>query len=335
MVLQFNYDSRYTLGVDMGASHITIVIMKLNGEILARKTKNLDVIGQPHDAIEMIRTMIVDITTKQNVNLTDLLGIGFTVPAPLIDAKTGEFLTYYMPAWAGIRPADLLRQLLGVSIYVENDANAAAVAEKYWGSGRGYEDMAYIKLGTGVGSGLIINNEIYRGVSGNAGEIGHTTIEASGRLCRCGNHGCIESYVGIPGILRDARVGLANDKIWKNQLDKLRMENVIATAKEGNQACQQVISKAGRYMGIGIANLINLFNPGLVVMGGELIGAGDLFMNSVLTSLRERTIPFDDHREKLVLGELGAEAVAIGAATLVMENAFNEINLYQTLRKKN
>jgi predicted NBD/HSP70 family sugar kinase len=223
--------------------------------------------------------------------------------------------------------------MVDIPIYVENDANAAAVAEKYWGSGRGVEDMAYIKLGTGVGSGLILRNEIYRGVSGNAGEIGHTTIEASGRLCRCGNHGCIESYVGIPGILRDAREGLKTDKTWKNQLDKLRLENVIAIAREGNQACQQVLSKAGRYMGIGIANLINLFNPGLVVIGGELIAAGDLFMNSVLASLRERTIPFDIHREKLVLGELGAEAVAIGAATLVMENAFNETNLYQTLRK--
>jgi len=335
MVLQFNYDNRYTLGVDMGASHLTVVIMKLNGDIVARQNKVMDVISQPHDSIEMIRTMLHEIMDQNHISFEDLLGIGLTVPAPLISAKTGEFLTYYMPAWAGIHPAELLRQMVDIPVYVENDANAAAMAEKYWGSGRGYEEMAYIKLGTGVGAGLIIRNEIYRGVSGNAGEIGHTTIEASGQLCRCGNHGCIESYVGIPGILRDAREGLAHDPEWKGRLNKLNLEMVLSTAREGNQACLQVISKAGRYTGIGIANLINLFNPGLVVIGGELIAAGDMFMNSVLASLRERTIPFDIHREKLVLGELGAEAVAIGAATLVMENAFSETNLYQTLRKKN
>ena len=96
-------------------------------------------------------------------------------------------------------------------IYMENDANAGAIAEKWWGIGRGYDSLAYVKIGTGVGSGLVINNEIYRGYSGSAGEIGHTTIETNGRLCRCGNHGCLESYVGLPGILMDAREGLAND----------------------------------------------------------------------------------------------------------------------------
>jgi glucokinase-like ROK family protein len=334
VVLEFNYNARYTLGVDMGATHITVIIMKLNGQVIARKNRNVDVIHQPYLSLDSILEMIASILDERHLTYEDLLGVALTVPAPLIDEQTGEFLTYYMPAWAGILPVNYLRQTINLPIYVENDANSASLAEKYWGIGRGYDNLAYIKLGTGVGAGLIIDNEIYRGVNGNAGEIGHTTIEASGRLCRCGNHGCIESYVGIPGLLRDVREGLRNDPNWQSNLDALKIDQIIDAANNGNEVCTQVIAKAGKYMGIGIANLVNLFNPGLVVIGGELTAAGDLFLNSVLSSIRERSIPFGIHREKLVLGELGSDAVAVGAATLVMLNAFNEVNLYQTLGKK-
>ena len=334
VVLEFNYDARYTLGVDMGATHITVIIMKLNGDVIYRSTRNVDVIHEPIPSLDVILEMIQAALADCRLTYDDLLGVGFTVPAPLINENTGEFLTYYMPDWAGIFPVNYLRKNIDMPIYVENDANSAALAEKHWGSGRGYDNLAYIKLGTGVGSGLIIDNEIYRGVNGNAGEIGHTTIEAAGRLCRCGNHGCIESYVGIPGLLRDVREGLMKVPAWQNKLENLEIEQIIESAQSGNEVCVQVIDKAGKYLGIGIANLVNLFNPGLVVIGGELTAAGKLFLDPMQASIRERSIPFGIHREKLVLGELGADAVAIGAATLVMMNAFNEVNLYQTLRKK-
>ena len=249
--------------------------------------------------------MIFQAIRKSYVYEDDILGIGLTIPAPLNNAEKGTFLTYYMPAWKGIRPAEEIGKTFHMPVYIENDANAGAIAEKWWGSGRGYDSLAYVKLGTGVGSGLVINNEIYRGYSGSAGEIGHTTIETNGRVCRCGNHGCLESYVGLPGILMDAREGLANDPDWKDRLEHLDLDMIIKAAKEGNEVCRKIIKNAGRYLGIGMANLVNLANPGLLILGGGLIDAGELLMKEVRSSLRERTIPFESHIEKLNIGRVG------------------------------
>ncbi len=333
VVLEFNYDARSILGVDMGASHITAVLMNLNGKIRSRMTRSVDVVNNPQEALSVLRSMIFQIMSQNAAHQVDLLGVGYTIPAPLTNPETGEFLTYYMPAWTGIRPVEEMQKIISAPVYMENDANAAAMAENWWGSGRGFSNMAYIKIGTGVGSGLIMDNEIYRGYSGNAGEIGHTTIEATGRICRCGNKGCMEAYVGKSGFMKDARRALADDPRWKDNIDALKLSDVISEAQHGNEACKEVISISGKYLGIGIANLINLFNPAIVILGGDLTEAGPLLMDSVQTSLRERSMPFESHIDKLILGELGGDAVAIGAATFVLQTAFNETNLYQTLRR--
>lgn len=334
IVLEFNYDARLVLGVDLGATHITSVLMNLKGRVLDRRFQRMDVINSPLEAFQAVRSMLHQSIHREGVHVEDILGLGFTVPAPLNDEQEGTFITYYMPEWNGIHLMQEISKFTKLPIYIENDANAAAIGEKWWGSGRGYDSLAYIKVGTGVGSGLVINNSIYRGFSGSAGEIGHTTIETDGRHCRCGNHGCLESYVGLPGILMDAREGLAADPAWQGRLDQLTVEQIIAAARDGNAVCRQIIKKAGRYLGIGMANMINLVNPGLLILGGDLTEAGDLLMDEVQSSLRERTIQFDSHHEKIALGELGDNAVAIGAATLVIQKAFSAANLYATLQRK-
>ncbi len=334
ILLEFNYNARFVMGIDLGSTHIIAILMNLEGKIAARQQRRMDVIGHPVEALEAVVSMIFQVTRQADIHEEDILGIGLTIPAPLSDENGGTFLTYYMPAWKGIRPAEEIGKSVHVPIYMENDANAGAIAEKWWGIGKGYESLAYIKIGTGVGSGLVINNEIYRGYSGSAGEIGHTTIETNGRLCRCGNHGCMESYVGLPGILMDAREGLANDPSWKDRLDTLTLEMIIQAARDGNEVCLRLIHNAGRYLGVGIANLINLVNPGLIILGGDLTDAGAMLMDSVFVSMRERTIPFEYHLEKIIIGELGADAVAIGVATVVIQKAFSAANLYSTLRRK-
>ena len=334
ILLEFNNNARYVIGVDLGATHIITILMNLEGRVLASQHRRMDVIGQPKEALEAVRSMIFQATRQSNVHEADVLGVGLTIPAPLNDDPAGTFLTYYMPAWKGIRPAEEIGKSVHLPIYMENDANAGAIAEKWWGIGKGYDSLAYIKIGTGVGSGLVINNEIYRGYSGSAGEIGHTTIETNGRLCRCGNHGCMESYVGLPGILMDAREGLAGDPVWKDRLETLTLEEIIQAARGGNQVCLHLIHNAGRYLGVGIANMINLVNPGLIILGGDLTEAGDMLMDSVFASMRERTIPFESHLEKIIIGELGKDAVAIGVATVVIQKAFSSTKLYSTLRRK-
>jgi glucokinase-like ROK family protein len=334
VVLEFNYEVRKILGIDMGATHITIIIMNLKGEVSQRISYHMDVITKPAEALQVIKKSVTDIRTKSGLTGRDLLGIGFTVPAPLVNEKTGEFITHYMPAWKDIHCIQAIKDFTGIPIYFENDANAAAIAEKVWGCGLGYDNLVYIKLGTGVGSGIMIKGEVYKGFNGTAGEIGHTTIEADGRACRCGNHGCLESYIGIQGILSDARLALKDDPKWKDHLAELDVKGVVRAAREGNQECEKIISTAGWYLGIGLANIINLVNPGLLILGGDLADAGQMLLEPARRSLLERTVGFNTRTENLVIGEMGSNAVAIGAATLVILNAFQDSNIYSALQNK-
>ena len=334
VVLEFNYEVRKILGIDMGATHITIIIMNLKGEVSQRISYHMDVITKPEEALQVINKSVTDIMNKSGLTSRDLLGIGFTVPAPLVNEKTGEFITHYMPAWKDIHCIQAIQDFRGTPIYFENDANAAAIAEKVWGCGLGYDNLVYIKLGTGVGSGIMINGEVYKGFNGTAGEIGHTTIEADGRACRCGNHGCLESYIGIQGILSDARLALKGDPNWNDHLADLDVKGVVRAAREGNQECEKIISTAGWYLGIGLANIINLVNPGLLILGGDLADAGQMLLEPARRSLLERTVGFNTRTENLVIGEMGSNAVAIGAATLVILNAFQDSNIYSALQNK-
>lgn len=332
-ILQFNYDARHAIGVDMGAAHVTVVSMNLAGDVKARQSHRMDIVNLPHQTLENIVQIVKEVIAETRVPVEEILGLGLTVPAPLNTITSGTFLTHYMPSWKGISPAVELAKEFTMPIYLENDANAGALAEKWWGSAKQCDTIVFVKLGTGVGSGLIIGNEIYRGFSGTAGEIGHTTIETMGRRCRCGNHGCMESYVGLPGILMDARLGLAEDASWVGSLDNLTVQQVIDAARSGNKFCLQLIQTAGRYLGIGLANLINIMNPGMLVLGGDLAEAGDLLIEPMVASMLKRSIPFEKHMEKIVVSELGQDTVAIGAATLAIIEAFSPSNLYRTLHR--
>jgi predicted NBD/HSP70 family sugar kinase len=334
VVLEFNYDVRKILGIDMGSTHITIVLMNLKGEVSQRVSYHMDVLARPEDVLKEINTAVKEVLNKAGLTGRDLLGIGYTVPAPLTNDKTGEFITYYMPAWKDIHCITAIQEIIDVPIYFENDANAAAIAEKWWGCASGYDNLVYIKLGTGVGSGIMIDSEIYKGFDGTAGEIGHTTIEADGRKCRCGNHGCLESYIGIQGILSDARQALKDDPNWKDHLADLDVKGVVLAAREGNRECEKIIATAGWYLGIGLANIINLVNPGLLILGGDLADAGQTLLEPARRSLVERTVGFNTRTENLVIGEMGSNAVAIGAATLVILNSFQDSNIYSALRNK-
>jgi glucokinase-like ROK family protein len=335
VVLEFNYEARKIMGIDMGATHITIIIMNLKGEVKKRFSCHMEVLSKPAESLRVVHDAIGTILKDSGLTESDLLGIGYTLPAPMENEKTGAFVTHYMPAWKNITCIQTVRDVVkNTPVYFENDANAAAIAEKWWGCGLGYDNLVYIKLGTGVGSGLIFNGTVYKGFNGTAGEIGHTTIEADGRNCRCGNRGCLESYIGIQGILSDGRHALMNDPNWAGRLDELDVKGVVKAAREGNQECEKIISTAGWYLGIGLANIINLVNPGLLILGGDLADAGQMLLDPARQSLVERTVGFNTRTDNLVIGELGSNAVAIGAATLVITNAFHETSIYNALRNK-
>ncbi len=326
ITLELNPNFRYAVGIDIGSSHLSTVIINLCGDVIARQSFSFDVIHQAKETLSKVEDMVQQVLQQSHLEAKNLAGIGVSVPAPLEGEKQDEILTYYMPAWEGIKILDGLKCIGDIPYYLENDANAGAIAEKWWGGGKNFSSFAFIKLGIGVGSGLIIQDEIYRGFAGSAGEIGHTTIETAGRLCRCGNRGCMESYVGVNGILEDIR-----KKGGCSGQETVTIEQVIARALEGDNICREVITNAAHYLGIATSNLINLVNPGMIVFSGVLMRAEEMILQEVAKVVRERTLPLRGEKTTLTASQLGEDVVAIGAATLVIHKSIQLENINQFL----
>ncbi len=207
------------------------------------------------DRAEQLVNRLIEAT---GVDRSKVAGVGLGVPGP-IDVESGTLgSTAILPGWSGTRPAEELRGRLGVPVHVDNDANLGALGEMVWGSGRGVRDLAYIKVASGVGAGLVISGKIYRGPGGTAGEIGHITLDEAGPVCRCGNRGCLETFTAARYVLPLLQPSHGTD---------LTMEGVVRLARDGDPGCRRVVADVGRHIGSGVANLCNLLNPSRVVLG--------------------------------------------------------------------
>lgn len=330
IMLAFVYEARHVLGVEMGATHLTAVLMDLHGQIIGRQYQQFATLANPTGSINQITQLLQTIIAAAAINPSHLLGIGLAVPSPLDGKNLDQLSTVIMPQWADYDLKATLQPLFKLPVYLENDANAGVIAEQWWGRGRDYANLAYIKLGTGVGSGLIVKNEVYRGDGGTAGEIGHTTITSDGPLCRCGNRGCLESFVGAPALIAEVN----QHRQINGEVAVHSINDIVAAANQHDPICRQVIDKAGAYLGIAIANLINLFNPGLIVLGGELAAAGNLLLTPVHQAVTQRAMSKAASEATITTSQLGANAIAIGAGTLVIHHAFQPANLSLTLGMK-
>jgi len=327
ILIEFNYSFRYLLGIDMGATHLTVVLMNLAGEVATRRYQRYDVAHAPAGTVEAMLSLVERTITDAGQSLATVLGMGIAVPAPLEGDQLDRPSSVILPTWDGFNLIGALQQALTLPIYVENDANAGAIAEKWWGKGTEHDNMAYIKLGTGVGGGLITNGAIYRGDGGTAGEIGHIPIDLNGPPCRCGKRGCLESFVGAPALIARAAQMCREVEPGKTPAELETIHAIIEAAHAGDLQCREVLEQAGRYLGVGIANLLNLLNPGLIVLGGELAEAGTFFLDAVRSSVRERAMPKAAQEAEICFSGVGNDAVAIGAATVALEHAFEPANL--------
>ncbi len=311
----------------MGATHLTVVLMNLAGEVTAHRYQPYDAVHHPAGTVEAMLTLVEKTIADADQSLAKVLGMGVAVPAPLEGERLDRPSGLILPAWDGFDLIGALQQTLPVPVYVENDANAGAIAEKWWGKCTDHNNMAYIKLGTGVGGGLITNGAIYRGEGGTAGEIGHIPIDLNGPPCRCGKRGCLESYVGASALIACVTQMRQEAGLEEKPAELETIHAIIDAAHAGDVQCREVLEQAGRYLGVGIANLLNLLNPGLIVLGGDLAAAGAFFLDAVRSSVRERAMPKAAQEAEICFSGLGNDAVAIGAATVALEHAFQPTNL--------
>ncbi|MGP3947653.1 ROK family transcriptional regulator [Streptomyces sp. 7N604] len=302
-------DAGIVVGVDFGHTHLRVAVGNLAHQVLAEEAEPLDVDASAAQGFDRAESLVSRLIAATGIGQGKVIGIGLGVPGP-IDVESGTLgSSAILPGWAGTNPREELTGRLGVPVHVDNDANLGALGELVWGSGRGVKDLAYIKVASGVGAGLVINGQIYRGPGGTAGEIGHITLDESGPVCRCGNRGCLETFTAARYVLGLLRSSHGPD---------LTVERMVQLAREGDPGCRRVVGDVGRHIGSGVANLCNLLNPSRVVLGGDLAEAGELVLAPIRESVARYAIPSAARQLSIVPGALGGRAEVLGALALVL-----------------
>lgn len=315
-------DAGIVVGVDFGHTHLRVAVGNLAHQVLAEESEPLDVDASSAYGFGRAEELVERLIEATGIGRQKVIGVGLGVPGP-IDVVSGTLgSTSILPGWTGINPGEEMAGRLGVPVYVDNDANLGALGELVWGSGRGVKDLAYIKVASGVGAGLVIDGQIYRGPGGTAGEIGHITLDESGPVCRCGNRGCLETFTAARYVLPLLRSSHGRD---------LTMERVVQLAREGDPGCRRVIADVGRHIGSGVANLCNLLNPSRVVLGGDLAEAGELVLAPIRESVSRYAIPSAARQLSVLPGALGGRAEVLGALALVLSEMGDSTLLESTL----
>ncbi|MFZ3386267.1 MAG: ROK family protein, partial [Candidatus Hydromicrobium sp.] len=230
-----------------------------------------------------------------------------------------------IPGWINTYIAKELEDELKLNVFLENDANAAALGEWWLGAGRDVDNLVLLTLGTGVGGGIIIGGEVLHGARNTAGEIGHMIIREGGLLCGCGNRGCLEAYVSARSVVKRTLAAIKEGKktiltdLVKNKLEDITCKLVYDTARKGDSLCKLVVEETGRYLGIGIANIVNIINPEMIILGGGMAKAGDLIFEPVRKYAREHSFTAAMEGVKIVPAALGVNAGAMGAVAFVLK----------------
>src|SRR4051794_26775459 len=308
-VVQLDHSAGAAVSIDVGARHLAVAIGDLAHRVLAERWVPLPAAHEADDGLDRAAELVRETLAEAGVERSAVIGAGMGLPAPISQPAGLVASSNILPGWAGVQVADEMSERLGVPVFVENDSNLGALAESAWGAGAGFDQLAYIKAATGIGAGLVQDGKLFRGTTGTAGEIGHTTVAEDGPICRCGNRGCLELYAGGVALL---------EALHQSHPDVETLEQVVELAQENHPACARVLADAGRHIGVAIANQINLFNPRRIVVGGELAGAGETVLAPMRVAAERSAVQAAVEAVEIVPGVLGQRAEVLGGLALVL-----------------
>lgn len=313
-VVQLARAAGVAVGVDIGRRHLKVAVADLAHSVLGESGLRLAP-DEEHTASIMLdraATLVHEVLTAAGHSLPDVVGVGLGLPAPVVSSTGLIGASNILPAWSGLTPADELAKRLNVPVCVENDANLGALSEHLWGAGRASKSLVYLKLATGIGGGIVIDGRLFRGVSGTAGEIGHLTLDAQGDVCRCGNRGCLELVAGGTALVEVLR---------RTHPEVQSLPDLVRLAVAGDAPCRRLVADAGSHLGVALGGMVNLVNPDLVVVGGELGRAGDVLLDPLRHALSRSAVPSAVDAVTVVQGVLGDRAEMLGAVALVLREA--------------
>ena len=334
IVLEFQDDAALLLGIDIGAAHVTAVLTDLRGRVLASRHRDHPVRTDPEGTRALAAEFCADCVATQKRGAKRLVGIGIAVPSPVDPSHPDRLSELVLPEWRGHGGFEMLRARFRVPLLIDNDANLGALAEHWWGGGRGVNDFAYVKIATGLGAGYVIGGEIYRGATGVAGEIGHLAIDPHGVPCICGLRGCLATLVGAPALVERARALRAEFPGSQLAANGLTIASIEDAALAGDPLALQLVRETAGHLGIALAGLLNLMNPSMVILGGGLSRLGELLLAPLRDTVRRRTLVSSVTAAEIRVTELGTQAVAIGAATMVLKAALADSRLFPAAARR-
>ena len=315
---------KWIIGVDIGGTKIAVSLGSRSGKILGRKVfSSLD--GKKVEkSVDQIAESIFGLLVEHRLEKQQIAGLGVGVPG-VIHPKT-QILekSPNLPSWEGVALGRVLKQKIKLPIVVENDANAAAMGEQFFGAGKGINNFVYITISTGIGSGIVANGALIRGGSGSAGEIGHMTIVRDGLPCSCGKRGCLEAYSSGTAIAAYVKRAIRNgvkSSVFKNvKLTDITGKMVTEAAEQNDRLAIKARTVAADYFGIALANLMNLLNPQKIILGGGVMERSSHFWKPMMAVARRETWPMAFQSCRIVRSQLGGRVGDLGAMALVLEN---------------
>jgi len=308
------------LTIDLGGTNIKAALVTPEGELEHFCSYATLAAKGPARLIERIVNVVEDMVTKNKLELDKMQGIAIAA-AGILDIKNGIVTSSpNLPGWRNIHLREILSDKLGVKIHLINDASAAALGEHRLGAGKGLKNLVYLTVSTGIGGGIIINNELYIGTDGCAGELGHMIVETDGPTCKCGSSGCLEVMASGTALANETMARIRNGEksqvmdIVDGVIENITAEKVALAARRGDPLACDAVNRAAFYLGIGMSNIINIFNPEMIIIGGGMSKMGEMLLRPARKVVREKALKFPARNTRIVRARLGDNAGTIGAA---------------------
>ncbi|MDE0688814.1 MAG: ROK family protein [Candidatus Poribacteria bacterium] len=319
----------YVVGIDIGGTKLATVVADKTGHILGKVRKPTHSEKGPEYAIGLLFDMVREVVNQVGVEQTSISAIGVSCGGPL-DTKTGiVYSPPNLPGWDALPLKALLESEFQVPVIIENDANASALAEFRFGGGRGYSAVLYMTMSTGIGGGIVIDGQVYHGANDSAGEVGHQILLPNGPRCGCGKRGCLEALCSGPAIARRAQAAIRKQRkggkpptalltLADGQIEAVKSEHVLAAARTGDALALELVQETAYYMGWGIANLVNILNPDIVLLGTIAVAAGDLLLDPIRETVSKFAMTRPAEAVNIAPAELGDALGDLAAVALVV-----------------
>jgi glucokinase-like ROK family protein len=328
-LVRFNSQLGYIVGIDIGATSLDIALADINGSILRRVAEPTDVRQPPEELLERCSMLTLELVVAHGVRPDQILGIGVGVPGP-VDFTRGVLVAPpLMPDWENYPIRNFFKETFqSAFVVVDNDVNIMALGEQRSGDAANLDHFLVIKIGTGIGCGIMASRKIHRGSDGCAGDIGHICVDKQGPICRCGNHGCLEAMAAGPAIaekaMQAARDGKSEwlQKMMESNGGVLTPENVNAACREGDEAALEIIRASGQMIGDVLAGLVNFFNPSHIFIGGGIANFGNHLLIAIKRAVLRRSLPLATTNLAISFSRAGSDAGVIGAIMLALEYLF-------------